>query len=249
MSINEKATPFLLNGGDHAILFVHGFTGSVANMRPLAELMHLKGYTVQGISLKGHSETIEAMQKATWKEWLLQVEQAYKKLKSSHTHVSVAGLSMGGLLSLILSSNYDVSSCVSLSTPMKTKNVLSRYGFLISPFYPINNKGVDPVRKTLIQEYDIGYNQIPTAKLYDLHILMKLARKSLPKIKCPVLAVQSKKDNTVSADSLHIIMHNINSIQKEELWLEDSPHVCTLSTEMHVIAEKMDGFFRISVGK
>ena len=53
--------PFFLEGGSHAVLLIHGFTGSAGHMRPLGEALHAQGFTVQGINLPGHATSMEDM--------------------------------------------------------------------------------------------------------------------------------------------------------------------------------------------
>ena len=43
----EECRPFYHRGGDNGILLVHGFTGSAAHMRPLADELARRGRTVR----------------------------------------------------------------------------------------------------------------------------------------------------------------------------------------------------------
>lgn len=51
----EECRPFYHRGGDNGILLVHGFTGSAAHMRPLADELARRGRTVRTINLPGHA--------------------------------------------------------------------------------------------------------------------------------------------------------------------------------------------------
>ena len=75
-------------------------------------------------------------------------------------------------------------------------------------------------------------------------ILMAQARRHLSLIRCPLLAVQSHGDQTISADSLDIIMQGVSSPVRASLWLESAPHVCTISPEYGKIVDAMDEFLR-----
>lgn len=55
----EECRPFYHRGGDNGILLVHGFTGSAAHMRPLADELARRGRTVRTINLPGHAQTEE----------------------------------------------------------------------------------------------------------------------------------------------------------------------------------------------
>ena len=45
------AQPFFSPEGEHAVLLMHGFTGSPAHMRKLGEALHARGFAVRGILL------------------------------------------------------------------------------------------------------------------------------------------------------------------------------------------------------
>lgn len=84
-----------------AALFVHGFPGTPAEMRPVAELFHAHGWTAHAPLLPGFGEDIDALPKRTHDDWLNAVKQAYESLRGQG-RVVVVGLSMGGALSLQL---------------------------------------------------------------------------------------------------------------------------------------------------
>ena len=55
MQIKQGAEEFFLpgtNGG--AVLLIHGYTGTPAEMRPLGDYLQQLGYTVLGVRLAGH---------------------------------------------------------------------------------------------------------------------------------------------------------------------------------------------------
>ena len=88
--------PFLLEGGDHGVLLLHGFTGSAAHMRPLGEAMNRHGFTVMGVNLPGHAVSMDDMARTGWQDWLDAAKDAFLQLQSRCRYASVAGLSMGG---------------------------------------------------------------------------------------------------------------------------------------------------------
>ena len=55
------AQPFFFPEGEHAVLLMHGFTGSPAHMRKLGEALHARGFAVRGILLPGHGGVPEDM--------------------------------------------------------------------------------------------------------------------------------------------------------------------------------------------
>ncbi|MBQ2028269.1 MAG: alpha/beta fold hydrolase [Clostridia bacterium] len=242
---HPNAAPFFMKGGEHAVLLTHGFTGSAGHMHPLGDILNAKGFTVQGILLPGHGTNLEDMRQRCWQEWLDAELTAVEALKKEYRYVSVAGLSMGGDLSLIAASRYPLTACVSISAPMKTK---ARFGWaariaaLVKPVAEWTNGAV--TRTDLIPEYNIGYTGMPVARVYDLRQLMKQARRGLGKITCPLLVIQSHADETISEDSAQIILDGAGTSVKKTLWLDGVPHVCTISTALDQIAEEMADFLK-----
>lgn len=71
-----------------------------------------------------------------------------------------------------------------------------------------------------------------------------MARQNLHAVTCPILAVQSRADETISPDSAEVIISGVSSREKGTLWLEDVPHVCTISRERGRIARELAQLFR-----
>ncbi len=69
-------------------------------MRGLAEAFAAAGYHVEMPRLPGHGTTIDDMLTTSWSDWSGEVEAAYQRLAARATTVVVAGLSMGGSLTL-----------------------------------------------------------------------------------------------------------------------------------------------------
>ena len=200
-------------------------------MRLIGEGLHEKGYAVRGILLPGHGGTPKDMGKVTWQDWLLAARTAAKEMQARYPHFSVAGLSMGGAIALILAQEMDLTACVSLAAPMKTTNKFRPFALLAAPFMPmIRRKGAGP--------------DYPTISVHHLNVIMRKARQHLSLIDCPLLAIQGKRDRTVTMDSPDIILKNISSKTRASLWLNDAPHVCTTVPEYPKIIEAMDEFLK-----
>ena len=242
--LSPLADSFYLPGDNgRAVLLIHGFTGSPAHMRPLGEKLHDAGFSVLGIRLTGHGTDIADMLKAGAMDWLTDARTAFERLRAEADGVSVAGLSMGGVLALILASDYDgVRSLVSLSAPMGTASPMSRYAGLLAWACPVLPKRADPARRLLDGRYDIGYDAIPLARLSDLHSLISRARDRLGEVRCPILCVQSEKDRTIDLRSADIILDGVSSQVKKRLTLTASPHVITIGPEREALEQAVTDF-------
>jgi len=237
----EVCQPFFHKGNGDGILLMHGFTGSAAHMRKLADRLAAKGYTVMTINLPGHASSEAEMAKCTWKDWLEAAKQAVLELKTHCKRVTVCGLSMGGVLALLVAEQMQVDGCVPISAPMAVKNRLLGLAGIAAPLLPrIAWGGGGKYHKGLDKAYDFGYSGFPTAKGADLNKLIKLARKNLFSVVCPILCVQSQHDETIWEGSADCILENVSSEKRQKLWLSGVPHVCTISPELPAIAESID---------
>lgn len=243
--LKPEAQPFLMRGDHHGVLLIHGFTGSVAHMRLLGEHLHSMGFTVKGINLPGHATYLDDMRHYSWQSWLEAAKEGVVELKKTCAFVSVAGLSMGGVLTLLLAEQMELTAAAPISAPMAVQNRLMPFARFAAPLMPRISWGDSEERESMLDaRYNLGYTGFPTRSAYDLSVLIKQARQNLFAISCPILAVQSHADETIAAGSADIIMHGVSSSVKRTLWLEEVPHVCTISREHKHIADEVGKLFR-----
>ncbi|MCX7779789.1 MAG: alpha/beta fold hydrolase [Negativicutes bacterium] len=240
MAIIRGAEPFFLPGGEHGVLAVHGFTGSPAEMRLLADYLHRLGYTVLGPRLCGHGTSAKEMAATAWTHWYSAVEDGYHYLRSFCQEVSVVGLSMGGLLALKLANEYPVAKVVAIAAPIYIKD--RRLPLL--PLYRLFRSYVVKVRKRFDVDpiYSIGYDETPLSSLASLLELIKHVARQLPGITAPALVIQSRAEHTVRPESAEFIYKRLGSGEKKIIWLEKSGHVVTLDLEREAVFEHIAAF-------
>lgn len=86
---------------DVGILILHGFTGSPAEMRPLGLALHRAGFSVDGPLQPRHGDLPARLRGARYREWIDAALDGLERLAACE-HLFLAGLSMGGLVSLYL---------------------------------------------------------------------------------------------------------------------------------------------------
>jgi carboxylesterase len=129
--------PFFLSGGRGAALLVHGFPGTPAEMRPLAETLHDQGWTVQGILLPGFGSQFAEILQRGYEDWMQAVEQALETLKQRYSPVLLIGYSLGGALSLGAAARSQPDGLVLLSPFWRLGTPLQRLiGRVLRPFLP-----------------------------------------------------------------------------------------------------------------
>src|SRR5919198_4315041 len=110
---------FLGNSSKPACLLIHGFTGTPKEMRQMGEFLNGQGYTCLGIRLAGHATDPEDMIRSRWTDWVASVEDGYQLLCGLTDHIFLIGLSMGGILALLASTQLNVKGVIAMSTPSR----------------------------------------------------------------------------------------------------------------------------------
>lgn len=183
---DPMAQPFYFPGGEHGVLLIHGFTGSCAHMRLLGEHLRDQGFTVRGINLPGHGSRPEDMAKCTWKDWLQAAKMAAAEMQDQCKYVSVSGLSMGGVLTLLLAEQMHLTAAAPISAPMAVQNRAMPFARIGSLFIKTTYwKGDDARAAMLDQRYDYGYTCFPTRTAADLSKLIHMARQNLVRCHLP----------------------------------------------------------------
>ena len=148
---------------------------------------------------------------------------------------------MGGLLALLLAEELPVDGVVSLAAAIRVRSKLAPLARVLAPFGPRTLGG--PGERT--DPDDIGYGVTPVRKVGDLMTLARMARAGLARIHCPMLVAQSRRDQSVDARAPEIILRGaVNCFDKDMLWLESSPHVCTYGPEFPVLSQKVGSFLK-----
>lgn len=113
-----EAEPWAATGsGSLGALCLHGFTGNPSSMRGLAEAFAAAGLHVELPRLPGHGTTIEDMKGTGWQDWVGEADAAYRRLAERADTIVVAGLSMGGTLSLRIAADHPEIAGVVLVNP------------------------------------------------------------------------------------------------------------------------------------
>lgn len=240
---DEIAAPFFHRGGKTGCLVLHGIGGTPANVRPVADALAARGFTVFAPLLPGHGETVRALNDATAGQWLRCALSAYDRLRAAGcTAIVPVGLSLGGILSAHVAALRPCAGLVLISAPIRMRGYL-RAARLMSPFVPfIRYSERDRQRTAALAPYAQMYNGFSTKKLCDLQRLIRRLRSRLPKITCPVLALWARYDNKVDPKSAAILRKGLCRAPLTERTLENSAHGSTYGEERALVASLVADF-------
>ena len=233
--------PFLFEGGAKAILLLHGFTGSSADVRMLGRFLQKKGYTCHAPQFKGHGVPPEQLVLTGPADWWQDVLDGYNLLKENgYDEIAVAGLSLGGVFSLKLGYSLPVKGIIPMCAPMHIKSEEKMYKGVIA--YAKEYKKREQKNEAEIDLEISEFKKTPMNTLKALQTLLQEVRDNVDMIYAPTFVVQARHDEMINTESATIIYEHIQSTEKQLKWYEHSTHVITLGKEKEQLHEDVYEF-------
>jgi carboxylesterase len=235
--------PFTFEAGDRAVLLLHGFTGSSADVRMLGRHLQKNGYTCHAPQYKGHGVPPEELVHTGPDDWWQDVMDGYNHLQDlGYEEIAVCGLSLGGVFSLKLGYTVPIKGIVPMCAPMHIKSEETMYEGVLA--YAEEYKNRENKSKEQIAKEMESFKTTPMATLHALQELMAEVRNSIDLIYAPTFVVQAREDAMINPESANIIYETIESVDKHLKWYEDSPHVITLGKEKQQLHEDVYQFLQ-----
>lgn len=239
---------FTLGEGADAVLLVHGFASTPAEMRPLAAPLAQSGLAVHGLLLPGHGESPEALETTPWTAWYEAVAAKVDALAHTHERVYGVGFSTGGALLLRVAALEPtrLRALVCLSAPVmltgfgKLFPVIEKLGITRKlRFWP---KPLRDIRDAAARRAYPSYRKLPLRAVGTLRDLLADVRGRLGDVHAPLLVVQSRRDHTVAHKNARLILEGVSSPVRESLILRESFHVITVDREREQVARSVVDF-------
>lgn len=233
-----------VEGGPVGVVVLHGFGGSPATVRPLAEALAAVGCSVELPRLPGHGTTADDMVLTRFADWWAAAERAYLRLAARCQDVVVAGCSMGGVLAARLAARHPEVAGLVCVNPMarpadpaltEMVDLMVDAGEIVSPTGPPDI--ADPDAR------EPAYDTVPLAALLSLHRALEELQADLGRVTCPVMVITSAQDHVVDpGDSDHLAGRVAGPV--ERVILHRSYHVATLDHDRDEVARRCVEFVR-----
>lgn len=199
----------------------------------MGEYLNQQGLTCLGIRLNGHATDPADMVRSRWSDWTASVQDGYHLLSGSVDRIYLVGLSMGGVLSLLMSARLDVAGVVAMSTPYQLPNdyplwALRLYGMFVRD-NPKSKEvpGASWFDKAAYADH-ISYPRNPMRSVVELKLLLKEMQTALPEVRKPVLLIHSKDDPYVPPENMEKIHAGlVHASAKTKVYVTGSGHVIT----------------------
>ncbi len=263
----EQRRPFKFQGRSGVgILCLHGFTGSPAEMRPLAENLAARGHAVHAPLLPRHGDSPDRLRGARWTEWAEAAQNALRELEQKCEHVFVVGLSMGGLLTLWLAAEQatpKLRGIVVMAAPYAINDRRTRLvglaRFFVPYYYPLRDANwEDPLFRAdlarRLRRDDVNFDdpdtrraitnavRIPVDAIYQLICLNQRVIRSLSRVNVPALFLQGRRDRVVAPESAEALAAGVASSEKRVIWYERSAHELPLEPDALALFEDVAAF-------
>jgi carboxylesterase len=240
--IKSGAEPYSADGGPLGILLIHGFTGSPASLRPMAEFLAQEGLSVSLPRLPGHGTDWEDLARTSWEDWYSEADAAFGELAARRRDVVVVALSMGSSLAVHMAATRgdEVRGLALINPYLVDPRLLSAP---LVRLFTRTTKGVVNDMKKPGQD-EVGYERVPVAALPSLRRLLRVAQKDLPRVRAPLILFKSTVDHVVKPAGARLIMQRIGSEEKELVELANSFHVATLDHDAELIEQRVLEFAR-----
>jgi carboxylesterase len=206
---------------DTLILFLHSYASSPHDFARAAE--HFSNqYNVLVPRYPGHGTTEQEFQKTYFSQWYALARDTYLQQRPNYAHVYLCGFSMGGAIALKLGEEFSETNSpdgiITIASPVFLNHLstgvlydwrlyFTRIFSWVMPIVPYTAPGTD-----LDGADRIGYDGKDfLAQVHSLKMGLKPVAENLGKIKCPVLCMQSRGDETAPFDNLFYIARHVSS--------------------------------------
>ncbi|NWF69512.1 MAG: alpha/beta fold hydrolase [Chloroflexi bacterium] len=257
--ITPGAEPFFYKAeSSAACLCLHGFTAAPDEMRWFGHALAQQGISTYGPRHAGHGVDYHDLARMRWQDWYLGALDAYHLLRQQYAQVFVAGLSMGGLLSLMVAATVPVAGVVVMAAPFVVNDWKLEATHWLKFALPFSKQpDISDLPQRIRQEQArrgmpvvgrVRYDDWSTAAAAELHTVMLRAADCLPHVSAPVLTIYSQGDQTVPPKNAAFLQAHIGSKILEQHVLQKSDHVLTQDSECDTVFALAAAFVRRQAG-
>jgi carboxylesterase len=245
----QGAEPFLFRRGHTGCLLLHGFTAAPHEMVRLGAYLANNGYTALGPRLAGHGTSLGDLARTRWPDWLASAEDGLHLLCGMCDRIVLMGMSMGGLLSVLLAAAQPPAGLVLMSTPIiLLQSPLRRWLKPLSLIVPRVAKGPPDWYDPSVNAERVAYSAYPTRAAAEVQDLTTQARATLPLVTAPTLIIHSRNDTFVVPANAELLLSELGAKDKKLLRVEGSNHLITLDAARQQVFQAAQAFVRRVAG-
>ena len=224
---DSSCLPIFLAGGDEAFLVVQGYTDATSQLKYIAERLWERGYTVSVPRLPGNGTSGMDFLNTSWKDWLRRVTDEFFDLRCRFDTVHILGVSLGGLLALILAGNFTCGKLVLAAPAITSYSRSLRFArllrFFVKKYLRKNYNYCSPLEYSFVNREYWRWNW--PGQAVSILKLQSMAKRILPRVKTDTFVIVSEKDGTVPVHAADIIEKGIGQERVSRCVLKESGHI------------------------
>jgi len=218
-----------------AVLLLHGFGSSPADLRELGSRLAEAGYAVSCPLLPGHGTSPEDLSHFRWPHWYAAAEAEYRLLRKDHGKVFVVGFSMGGTLAVHLAQRNELDGMVLLAPMLGVRH---KWYYILPAEWWANSAGrimryaswegrdISLMDKSQAKRI-VAYSRFPMNAVRSVLRFVRIVKKRADEISEPVLALHGEEDDVTSPGKVRRFMGRLGSRERRFVILERSNHFLT----------------------
>ncbi len=224
----EEHSPSTQEGGKGVALLVHGFPGTPAELRSLADALHRTGWTVRQMRLPGHGSAYRSLLQTRAPEWERAVLEELAVLQVMHRPVLLVGYSLGASLSIPVAAERNPDGLVLLAPFWIDERWWFKILlFMLRSFLPISLNPFMKMKVNLLQfklaiqdiipDFDFNAARIqaamrdfrmPVIFVEQFLLVSRWVRRSARHLRnMPVLVIQAMDDQIVHRSATQKLVH------------------------------------------
>ncbi len=251
-NIKEKAQPFFYTANpnsDSLAVLIHGFTGTLYDLREIAAHLAENGINAKGVLMSGHGSSPDDLTKTNAGDWWQSINQEFQKAVSVYQKIFLVGYSFGANMAIDLAVRYpDKIKAIILLGPSLyiRKDKLARFFLPFKSLYSDYQPKKFKTPKNREEYEDSGaYPVIPLKCLKEFfRFIDDYTKKEIPLLNARTLIIQSIKDGTVHPKSARYIYEKMNGRDKELFLLDNHEHNPFFCDQKQEIFEKILNFIK-----
>ncbi len=226
---------FAKKNGRVGCFILHGVSGECFGVEALCSYLKEQGYSTycSGVGMKFTS--VKLFNIDIYLEWLDRAEREFEEFYKNCDYVVVIGVSVGGLIGILLAEKYKVDALITINTPI----------YLVDA-----KKLLEMLYREGEQKGTLHLNRMIILALYHLmgfNRLLHQVKKALYRLRCPLLVIQGKKDDIVDWTSASYIYDSFLGQDKEIQYFPKSGHFIFLDCESRLVFIRLHQFIEKSV--
>jgi len=190
------------DGRAPCVVALHGFGGTVAELRPLLDAVARAGYAIDAALLAGHGSRVEELQELGFDAWVDGARARMRAAVEKHGRVVLLGFSLGSLVAMQLASEHPagltglvvLGNALTLHPLMRVPLALwHRTGRPLPDVYllkPLAGDLVDPTAMGSLVTYD----RHPVRAALEVYLAGERVRERVGRIECPTLVLHGRRD-------------------------------------------------------